>query len=501
MKISEQIQKQAEKRGECRAKLEALVKQQEELTETAGMLDAETADDDEMKVFADLKALNDEIEQTKQLDERLSQQLDVLRDTEIKRAATNAQPVGNKAPAFVRSESRKTDPVRSFVRMGIVKALSHLNHQPEQALMDSIFAEDDVTKAMFAAMTKTEAPIATTTGTGYAAELVVEGVRGLLIEAEPTSVAAALANRIGGAGGYLGNFGGDNTARVPRLNPTGANPTEPAWVQEGGAIPVGSVSLGSTILNRYKLAEILVTTMELKERAITDIEALFRRALLASYSKVLDNALLSAGGAVPGVRPAGLMNGITVVAGDTTGGLASVTADIMAMEGELLAINQGAVPVLLLNNRNRRALGFVTSALGEFVFQAQLASGQIFEVPVVASANVPYNTAIMVDASSLAMVLDAPMFDISQVATVVMSNADTTAPTMADDGSGAVGNAGEVQDGIQVKPGGATVPVHAAGYEARSMLKPNSEAVRMIAPTSFILMRTGAVAGRNALAW
>ena len=52
-------------------------------------------------------------------------------------------------------------------------------------------------------------------------------------------------------------------------------------------------------------------------------------------------------------------------------------------------------------------------------------------VPIVSSGNVPYNTAVMVDVSSLAMALGTPEFDVSQVATVVMTNADGTIP---DDG-------------------------------------------------------------------
>jgi len=285
------------------------------------------------------------------------------------------------------------------------------------------------------------------------------------------------------------------------LAPTGATPTEPAWVQEGGAIPVGSLSLGSKILNQYKLAEILVTTMELKDRSITDIEALFRRAIQRAYSRVLDNALLGNGAAVPGVRPAGLLNGVTVTAGDATGGVASVTADIESMMGELMAVNEDAIAVLVINNRNRMSLGFLQSALGEFVFREEIASGRVLSVPIVSSGNVPYGTAVMVDVSSLAMALAAPEFDVSQVATVVMANADATAPTMADNGAGLVGTAGEVQEGIGVVPPAATLAGAGAGYTARSLWQTYSEGVRMIAPASWMMMRDGVVAGRNNLAW
>ena len=325
------------------------------------------------------------------------------------------------------------------------------------------------------AFTKTAAPIATTTDVDYASALVYEDIRAIMETIESQSVAAAMALWASRSGGMLINFGTANSVRVPVLSPTGATPTEPAWVSEGGAIPIGKLQIGSTILNRYKLAEILTTTMELKDRSSVDIEALFRRAIERALSRVMDNAFLSAVAAVPGNRPAGILNGITVVAGDVTGGVASVTADLQAMVAELLAINESAVPVLAINNRNRMGLGFTQSALGEFIFRDELNSGRVLGVPIVSSGNVPFDTAVMVDVSSLAMALGTPEFDVSQVATVVEANADATAPTMADDGSGAIGTAGQVQEGIPVVPPAATLAGAGAGYTARSLWQTYSE--------------------------
>jgi HK97 family phage major capsid protein len=285
------------------------------------------------------------------------------------------------------------------------------------------------------------------------------------------------------------------------LSPTGANPTEPAWVAEGGAIPVGSFTIGSQVITRTKLCEILVTTMELKERSVVDIEALFRRVMERSYARVLDNALLSNLAAEPNLRPAGLLNGITVAAGDATGGVDSVTADLKAMMAEILAVNESAVPILLLNNQDRMALSFVTSALGEFQFRDDLNSGNVLGVPVVSSGNVPQGVAVMADLSSMAFALDAPEFDISNVATVVMADAGAAAPTMADDGAGAVGTAGEVPTGINVVPNAATAAGAGAGYTARSLWQTMSEGIRMSAPTAWQVMRAGTIAARSGINW
>jgi hypothetical protein len=199
-----------------------------------------------------------------------------------------------------------------------------------------------------------------------------------------------------------------------------------------------------------------------------------------------------------------LLNGLAGAntgAGDATGGIPSVVADVKAMIGALLAANESAVPVMLLNNQTRMGLTFLTDALGMFTFRDDINSGNLLTVPVISSGNVPATVAMMVDASSIAMALDAPMFDISQVATIVMSNADGAAPTMADDGAGLVGTAGQVQDGINVVPPAATLAGAGAGYTARSMFQTYSEAVRMIAPTSWALLRPNVVASRTAIAW
>ena len=430
--------------------------------------------------------------------EGLEKKLDSYRAIE-KRQAVGSRPAQQDAPAMIRPEAKQSKPGDLIVRSAVVAALSHLRRCPEQQLVEELYPDDLRFKSAMPMLMKTAAPIATTTDANYAAALVQEDIRGIMETIESQSVAAAMALWASRSGGMLVNFGQASSIRVPVLSPTGATPTEPAWVQEGGAIPVGSLSIGSTIINRYKLAEILVTTMELKDRSTVDIEALFRRAIERAYARVLDNAFLSATASTAGVRPAGILNGITVVAGDTTGGVASVTADLQAMTAELLAINESAVPVLAINNRNRMGLGFTTSALGEFLFRDELNSGRVLGVPIVSSGNVPHDTAVMVDVSSLAMALGTPEFDVSQVATIVMNNADDQPPTMADDGTagGAVGTAGQVHAGQGVVPANTA----GAGYAARSLWQTYSEGVRMIAPTSWQVMRAGSVAGRNTLSW
>jgi hypothetical protein len=226
-----------------------------------------------------------------------------------------------------------------------------------------------------------------------------------------------------------------------------------------------------------------------------------RDGLSKAYARVLDNAFLSAAAAVAGTRPGGILAGVTVNAGDATGGIDSVIADTKTLVSALVSQNMGIRPVMLLNSMDRLGLGMLTSPLGEMTFRDELESGRLMGVEVVSSTSVPQGTAILIDAAALATAFDMPMFDISQVATVVEANADATPPTMADDGTGAAGTAGQVpaNAGIPVVGGGAGAM--AAGYTARSLWQTYSEGIRMIAPTSWTLLRPNAVHALNNLSW
>lgn len=501
MNISDKILNLAADLGPKQKELKAQQEKLSKLTDEVAIV--EDADKEEL-LLAEIDEVGKSVDTLTTEVEKLEKRLGEYRDIE-KRQAVGARPAAESAaPGLIHSPRKQSKGIDTFVRHAVIVALAHARRQPEHLVLEELYADDLRLKAALPMLVKTEAPIATTTDTGYAAELVQEDIMGLMEDVESTSVAAALALWASRSGGMLINFDRQQSISVPKLTPTGATPSEPAWVQEGGAIPVGSLTIGASTINRYKLAEILVTTMELRDRAVTSIEEVFRRAMRRAYSRVLDVALLSNSAAVSGVRPAGLLNGLSggnTGAGDATGGITSVVADIKAMVAAILANNEGAVPVLLLNNQDRMGLTFLTDALGMFTFRDDLNSGNLLSVPVISSGNVPQGVAIMVDASSVAMALDAPMFDISQTATLVMADADATAPSMADDGSGAAGTAGEVQVGVNVVPSAATVAGIGAGYTARNMFQTYSEAVRMIAPASWLMMRSGVVAQRTSIAW
>jgi len=310
-------------------------------------------------------------------------------------------------------------------------------------------------------------------------------------------VAAAVASRTTQL-----SFGGYNSITVPNRNPLATTLTEPAWVGEGGVIPLTQFSFGSQTINRYKLAAITTMTREIAERSTPSIEGLLRDALSEAYAEVLDAAFLSTSGAVAGIRPAGIMNGVTATAGTAGGGEAAVIADIKAMVGAMTTNRMGARPVLLVNSTDRLSVSMMLNPLGERSFATDLASGRLLGIDVVSSHNVPANTAILIDAAAMATAFDAPTFDVSDVATVTEANANGTAPTQANAAADALGTAGQVAPdlGQHVTEDGVT-RVAGAGVVARSLWQTYSLGIRMVAPTSWAIMRPNAVEAVNALTW
>jgi HK97 family phage major capsid protein len=406
--------------------------------------------------------------------------------------AARATPV---APAIIpkRAEPKQVGDV--IFKHAVVAALAYIERKSVDQVIAERYPDAEYVKETLDFVRKSQIDPAMTSVAGWAQELVRNDVQGFIDSLQNVSVAAALSARATSL-----SFGGFQSITVPRRNHA-AGPTEPAWVGEGAPIPLTKFSFGSMTLNRYKLAAITTFTREIAERSTPAIEGLLRSALRDAYADVLDAALLSNGAAVTNLRPAGLLNGVTPSAGVAGGGEDAVRGDIMAMVKAMTVARVGARPVLLVNNIDRLAVSMMTTALSEYVFRDELASGNLLGIPVIASANVPQHTVVLVDAANLVTAFDTPMFDVSEQATVVESSADTTPPTMATDAAGVVGAAGQVPP-----PGGTPVVGGAAGagragYTARSLWQTWSLGIRMVAPTSWGIMQPGSVQAANTTTW
>ena len=418
----------------------------------------------------------------------------------LKRAeAALAQRAAVAAPAVVEARHMKTNVEDLMWKHATAKFIAFAEKKQVGQVLEERYKDAAGVAETYNHIQKTAVMPADTSTSGWAAELVQTDVRGFLDTLKTTSVAAAIAGKA-----MTMNFGGFNSITVPRRNPIAAAPTEPAWVGEGGVIPLTQFSFGSATINRYKLAAITTMTREIMERSTPQIEGLLKNALSEAYSTVLDNAFLSSAAAVGGIRPAGIANGLAglaTAAGDATGGSASLILDLKAMLGYMQANRTGAKPVLIMNNATRLSISMLQSSLSEFLYRDEIAQSRLLGMDVVSSNNVPSGVVMLVDADALVCAFDAPTFDVSDVATVTEANADGTAPTQANGGaSGAVGTAGQVaaDGGIMVS---GTTGAGAQGYTSRSLWQTYSAGIRMVAPTSWALLRPNSVAQRTGVTW
>ena len=403
--------------------------------------------------------------------------------------AARARPVEG-APGII-SQRRDAKGDGSLLwQMATVKAIAYATRKSEAEVLEERYKADDRVSAALDYVQKAAVNPAMTTTAGWAAELVQTDVQGFLNSLRATSVAAELASR-----SQILSFGGFSTITVPVRNQLGATLSEPAWVGEAGVIPLTQFSFGSATMNRYKLAAITTMSREIMERSTPSIEALIRDGLSEAYAQVLDAALLSSAAAVTGVRPAGLLVGVTAATGTAGSGEAAVLADLKAAITAMTNARLGARPVLILNTASKLSVSMMTNPLGQRAFSDEIAAGRLLGMEVISSQHVPANTAILIDASTFATAFDTPIFDVSDIATVVEASANATAPTMAATSPqaavGAPGTAGQVPVNSGIGVSGSTGTA-TTGYTARSFFQTYTCGVRMIAPTSWALLRGNA---------
>ena len=386
-----------------------------------------------------------------------------------------------------------------MAKVATVKLCAHLERKSEDQVIAERYKDDD----RVSAVVKTAVMPGNSYTSGWASELVTQDVAGFMTDLEPVSVYAAIRARAGVAL----DFGTAETIRIPRRTSNDQG-LQPSFVGEGGVIPVGKMAFTSQTLNRYKVAVISAWTNELAQMSTPQIEGIVRQGILDDTAVKLDTALLDTSGVVAGVRPAGLLNGVAGTA--SSGATASdIVTDLKVLLNAMASANLGASPVILLNSSRLLGLATVMNATGSFMFRDEIRSGTLLGVPVITSSNVPSGTVIIVDASSLAMANGTPEFAVSDQAALTMANADGTAPSQAGDATdytgGDLGTAGEVprDGGIIVNGNGTGAPSGTAvtNYQALSLYQTYQTAIRMTLPTSWGLVRAGAVASITGAAW
>jgi HK97 family phage major capsid protein/HK97 family phage prohead protease len=377
---------------------------------------------------------------------------------------------GNQSRPFAVPE-KKVAPKDYVLRSAVVSVLSHVTKRSAADVMIERYGEDPMTRAVFDVVTRAASAPATTTTTGWAAELVQTAIGDFIESLLPFSVYPALRD----LGGRF-TFGRNGIISLPSRNTSAS--VGGSFVGQGAPIPVRQGAFSNTNLTPKKLAVISTFTREIAEHSTPSIEGVLREAIQEDTGVSIDTVLLDATAAST-IRPAGLRNGVTVTTATAGGGFAALVGDLKALIGALIANSGGNVrkPVWIMNPVQVLSASVTQNAGGDFPFKEELAQGKLMGYPVLSSATVPAGMVILVDAADFFSATgDDPRFDVSDQATLHME--DTSPAQIAATGT----------------PNVVAAPV-------RSMFQTDSLALRMIMDMNWAMRRTGTIAWTQTVTW
>lgn len=460
MKIGAKIVATEQRINDCRDQMATIAKAAED--DERDLLDEET--DQISALEEELEGAEKSLSGLKKIEKGLAARAESRETTETK---------GHNMimPARVKADEK---PGAILTKLAVVKALAHIKKTSPSAIIQERYAGDARIAPAFDYFEKAATTVATTTASGWAAELVEDSLVGFINELAPVSIYGAMA-----AGGIAIPFGGSNSITIPSRS--GSGNVSGSFVGENASIPVKQDHYGATTFNRYKAAVITTFTEELANTSTPQIEGLLRDAIVADTGDMLDSVLMDpAMAAVAGIRPASPFNGATTQA---TAGVdqASILTDLRFLLDILSTANAGRVPRIVMNPARLSGLALLTNANGAFVFRDELAQGSLLGVPLIVSTNCPADQVYIIDLADFGTAFGTPMISASDQVTLAMADDDGVAPTMA--ATNAVNDTG---GSIHISDAAGTIPPTVV----RSMYQTYSVALRMVLPISWGMMRT-----------
>jgi HK97 family phage major capsid protein/HK97 family phage prohead protease len=315
---------------------------------------------------------------------------------------------------------------------------------------------------------------ANTTVATWAAELVQTDTMPFLDRLMADSIYLPLSNA-----GVRYTFGNAGVLKIPvrAASPAGVR-LAGNWVAEGAPKPVRRASFTTVTLAPTKMAVISTFTEEMAQYSPQSIEQIIRQAMSDDTSEALDTYLIDATAASAGIRPAGLLAGVTpITASVLTPAASAMVADLKALVGAIVAAGGGRNIVLLVNPIQAISMGVVTTTTGDFLFDSAQAAAARFNSRVIISSTVPAGRVIAIDAADFATANgDAPRFAVSTDAT--LHEEDTTPLALAATGS----------------PNVVAAPM-------RSLFQTDAVAVRMSLYVTWAMRRTGMVQTIASVSW
>jgi HK97 family phage prohead protease/HK97 family phage major capsid protein len=398
--------------------------------------------------------------------EELNAQIDGVERSLANMKASEAKLAGSTGavakPALRRSAPAVDEPKPGdlLVRSAVAHFLAKATGRTLDQVLDERYPGHEAT----AVVAKADATIATTTTSGWASQLVNTATAELLDLLSPFSVYPGLA-----ASGIKVTFSNAQGAiTIPSISTDAA--LAGGFVLEGDPIPVGRFTATSVSLVPHKFGIITTMSKEAAKYTTPALENVLRRSILRRTAITLDGLLLDAT-AGSTTRPAGLLNGVSAAADGYGGGdYQAVIEDINALMAPFDTANAGRSMVLIMHPAQARKLAMMPGPDGTFGWADRFMSS----FKVLTSTSATANRLIAVDAEDFATASgDTPMFDVSEQATIHMSDAPGEIVTAG----------GSVNDPI------------------RSMFQTNSLALRMVLPITWKMRRSGMVQWIDGTSW
>jgi HK97 family phage prohead protease len=375
------------------------------------------------------------------------------------------------APMIVKSKKKDWEPLEYLVHAGVIALASKNWGIPPDAARMKIYGDDEPTKVVFDWAVRAASAPALTTVAGWAQELVQQIYADLMQLLFAKSVFPRLS-----AKGLSLQFGQAGKIVLPTRSRT---PTlAGSFVGEGMAIPVRQGAFTSTTYTPKKLAVITVWSREMADHSIPAIEGVLREAIQQDTAVAIDTILLDANPATT-IRPAGILNGVSVTTATAGGGIAALIGDIKGLVGALTTNTYGNIrsPAWLMNPVDVLSASLASAAnTGIFPFKEELGRGTLANIPIIDSATVTAKTVILVDAADFVTFQgDVVRMELSDQATLHLEDTNPL-------------------DLVSGSPGVVATP-------QRSLFQTDTIALRMIAPLNWALRRTGVVAWTQTVTW
>lgn len=302
-------------------------------------------------------------------------------------ASTVADRVVENTGIQVRAKNtQKLEPGIAFARAAKCLALGVLEHRDAIQIATSRYeGQDAVIKATQQLVTKAAVAPATTTDATWASPLIgdeTSAFADFVAYLRPQTV--------------LGRFGQNGIPslrtipfRTALIGQTSGG--DAAWVGENSGKPLTKFDFSRTTLEPLKVANIAVATMEVVRDSSPSAEAIIRDQLAAALRERLDLDFISPTKvAVPGVSPAGILNGIAGIPSSGTDADA-VRSDVKAVFSAFIAANNAPTSgVWIMSATTALALSLMRNPLGQVEFPGIGMTGGMFEgLPTIISEYVP----------------------------------------------------------------------------------------------------------------